>query len=153
MTPTTANGTSNGTGTRSIPDPIGDLTFHVEIDDHPIGYFAECSGLAVEYDTIEYVEGGNNMFTHRLRGHVKYPNVTLRRGVTFEDGLIKWFYAAEAPDKRPTVTITLYNEELVDIRHWALAAAQPVRWTGPDGKAGGNAAATESIEISHIGFV
>jgi phage tail-like protein len=152
VTPTTSEGVAPG-GPGSPPEALADLTFHVEIPGRAIGYFAECSGLGVEYEMTEYVEGGNNVFTHRLRGHVKYPNVTLRRGVTFEDGLIRWFYATEQPTQRPTVTITLYDHDGTAVRHWALGQAQPVKWTGPDGKAGGNGAATESLEISHIGFV
>ena len=57
------------------------------------------------------------------------------------------------PAKRPTVTITLFDLAGSAVRHWALGQAQPVKWTGPDGKAGGSGAATESLEISHIGFV
>jgi phage tail-like protein len=149
------------TSTRKAPaaapgagiDTLGDLRFTVTIPGREIGQFAECSGLAVEYDTVEYVEGGNNLYTHRLRGHVKYPNVTLRRGVTFEDGLMTWFYATEKPAARPTVTITMLDELGQPVRHWALGQAQPIKWTGPDGKAAGNGAATESLEIGHIGFV
>lgn len=134
-------------------DALGDLRFTVSIPGREIGLFAECAGLAVEYDVVEYVEGGNNLYTHRLRGYAKYPNVTLRRGVTSEDGLMTWFFAAEKPAQRPTVTITMLDELGEPVRYWALGQAQPVKWTGPDGKAGGNNAATESLEISHIGFV
>lgn len=153
MTPSTTNGAGTNAAPGRTVDPLADLTFHVEIPGRAIGYFAECSGLGVEYETVEYVEGGNNVFTHRLRGHVKYPNVTLRRGVTFEDGLMRWFYATEKPAARPTVTIRLLDAKGATVRYWALGQAQPVKWTGPDGKAGGNSAATESLEISHIGFV
>ena len=153
MSPSTTAGRSAAPAPGRGVDTLGDLSFTVKIPGREIGQFAECSGLAVEYDMLEYVEGGNNLYTHRLRGGAKYPNVTLRRGVTFEDGLMQWFYATEQPASRPTVTITMLDAFGKAVRYWALGQAQPVKWTGPDGKAGGNAAATESLEISHIGFV
>ena len=153
MSPSTTSGPSPSAAPGVSIDTLGDLTFLVEIPGRQIGQFSECSGLGVEYDVVEYVEGGNNIYTHRLRGHAKYPNVTLRRGVTFEEGLMRWFYATEQPSQRPTVTIRLLDAKGATVRYWALGQAQPVKWTGPDGKAGGNGAASESLEISHIGFV
>jgi phage tail-like protein len=151
--PATTTGGATGAAPGTAVDTLVDLVFLVEIQGRRIGQFAECSGLAVEYDMTEYVEGGNNLFTHRFRGHAKYPNVTLRRGVTFEDELLRWFYTWEQRDARPTVTITLLDHTGKRVRYWALDAAQPVKWTGPDGKAGGNGAATESLEIGHEGFL
>ena len=153
MSPTTTAGSTAAAAPGRGVDTIGDLSFSVKIPGREIGQFAECAGLAVEYDMLEYVEGGNNLYTHRLRGYAKYPNVTVRRGVTYEDGLMQWFYASEKAAARPTVTITMLDAAGKPVRYWALGQAQPVKWTGPDGKASGNGAATESLEISHIGFV
>jgi phage tail-like protein len=152
-TPLTSDASEARPGTGKIVDPLADLSFKIEIPGRSIGRFAECSGLSVEYDVTEYAEGGNNEFVHKLRGRVRYPNVTLRRGVTFEDALLKWFYAVEAPSARPTVTIILTNPEGATIRHFALRAAVPVRWTGPSSNSGGSTAASESLEIAHQGFV
>ena len=146
-----SSGTSPGTG--GVVDPLGELAFKIEIPGRAIGRFAECTGLAVEYDVTEYAEGGNNEFVHHLRGRVRYPNVTLRRGVTYEDALLNWFYAVEKPSQRPTLTIVLLNPLGATIRHFALRGALPVRWTGPDASSHGSGAATESLEIAHEGFV
>jgi hypothetical protein len=51
------------------------------------------------------------------------------------------------------VTITMNDPTGKPVRHFALAAALPVRWTGPSAEMGSAAAATESLEISHAGFV
>jgi phage tail-like protein len=151
--PTTADATATGTRTAATVDPLGELAFKIAIQGRAIGHFAECTGLAVEYDVLEYHEGGNNEFVHHLRGAVRYPNVVLKRGVTFEDELLKWFYATEKPAKRPTVTITLVNPLGTTIRHFALSGALPVRWTGPSSTSGSGGTATESLEIAHRGFV
>jgi phage tail-like protein len=151
--PTTTNGQGQGPRTGAKVDPLGELTFKIEVGGKTIGRFAECSGLAVSYDVTEYAEGGNNEYVHQLRGRVRYPNVTLRRGVTYEDALLRWFYETEAPSQRPTVTITLLDPTgRTVVRHFALTGAQPIRWTGPSANAGGTAAATESLEIAHVGF-
>jgi phage tail-like protein len=153
VAPTTSDARQSGTRTGTVPDPLGELAFKIDIQGHAIGRFAECSGLGVEYDVLEYQEGGNNEFVHHLRGAVRYPNVVLQRGVTFEDELLKWFYAVEKPSQRPTVTIVLVNTIGATIRHFALRSALPVRWTGPSSASGASGAATESLEIAHRGFV
>jgi phage tail-like protein len=151
--PTTTEGEGGGSRTGNVVDPLGELAFKIEIQGFTIGRFAECAGLAVEYDVTEYEEGGNNDFVHHLRGRVRYPNVTLRRGITYEDELLRWFYTTQKPEKRPAVTITLLDSLGTAVRHFALSAAMPVRWTGPNATTGSDGAAGESLEIAHQGFV
>jgi phage tail-like protein len=156
--PDTSNPTTGGMRTRggTGEDTLGEHYFTVAISSggsSKIGRFAECTGLAVSYDVMTYAEGGNNEFVHQLRGRVTYPNVTLKRGVTYEDGLLRWFYETHQPSQRPTLTIALLNQNGVTLRHFALAGALPVRWTGPNINAGSGSAATESLEIAHQGFV
>ena len=151
--PFTADGNSGGTRTGRRVDPLGELGFEVEIQGITIGRFAECAGLAVEYEVTQYAEGGNNEFVHHLRGPIRFPNVTLRRGITYEDQLLRWFYETRKPEKRPLVTITLNDTLGKVIRHFSLSAALPVRWTGPTAGAGSGSVATESLEIAHRGFI
>jgi phage tail-like protein len=152
MSPITTNGTPAARPGKPV-DPLAELAFLIEIQGRVIGRFAQCSGLGVEYDVLEYSEGGNNEYVHQLRGRIRYPNVVLGRGITHEDELLRWLFTAEKPSQRPTVTITLQDPTGKPVRHFALAAAVPVRWTGPSAAAGSGAAATESLEVSHAGFV
>ena len=154
--PSTSDATQSGTRTGSGVDALSELYFKVDIRSGAsatIGRFAECSGLSVSYDVTTYAEGGNNEFVHQLRGRVTYPNVTLKRGVTYEDGLLRWFYETHKPSQRPTLTIALVNSSGTTLRHFALAGALPVRWTGPNVNSGSGSAATESLEIAHQGFI
>ena len=48
-------------------------------------------GLAVEVEVKEYNEGGINDYVHKLPTRIKYPNLVLKRGVTYEDALLDWF--------------------------------------------------------------
>ncbi len=155
MSPTTTNGTPAAGATPGAQvDPLAELAFLIEIQGREIGRFAQCTGLGVEYDVLEYAEGGNNEYVHQLRGRIRYPNIVLGRGITHEDELLSWLFTAEKPSQRPTVTISMVDPTGKPVRHFALAEALPVRWTGPSAQMGSSgAAATESLEISHAGFV
>lgn len=150
MAPNTVAGQSTPTATGSIPDPLPDLTFLVEISGVTIGQFCECTGLSVEYDVMEYEEGGNNDFVHRLRGRARYPTISLRRGVTSQDALLNWFFDSPQAD---SLTITLMDETASPIRTFGFASPFPIRWSGPDVSAGSNGTAMESLEIGHNGMV
>ena len=146
--PTATRAPANG----STPDPVGELRFTLEIPELPIGMFTECTGLAVEFELLEYREGGENGFAHKLRGAVSYPNVVLRRGVTHEDALLQWFFRTQQASERPTVTVSLLGPGAQRVRTWALEGAFPVRWQGPSLNAGSSNVATENLEIAHRGL-
>ncbi|HUA47465.1 MAG TPA: phage tail protein [Solirubrobacteraceae bacterium] len=150
MAPNTVAGQSASNGTGSIPDPLPQLTFLVEISGVTIGQFSECTGLSVEYDVMEYAEGGNNEFVHKLRGRARYPTISLRRGVTSQDALLKWFFDGPDADQ---LTITLMDEKASAIRTFGFASPFPIKWSGPDVSSGSNGAAMESLEIGHKGMV
>jgi phage tail-like protein len=153
MSPTTTDGTETAATPGTPVDPLADLAFLIEIQGREIGRFAQCTGLGVEYDVLEYAEGGNNEYVHQFRGRIRYPNVVLGRGITYEDELLRWLFTSEQPSQRPTVTITMNDPTGQPVRHFALSAALPVRWTGPTAEMGFGSAATETLEISHAGFV
>jgi phage tail-like protein len=138
-----------------LPDPVPELGFRVEITglDGPIGWFAECSGISLEYELMEYQEGGENRYSHKLRGRLKYPNLVLKRGVTYEAALLDWFFKAQKRKERGTMTLTLTGPDGKDVRKWAFAEAFPVKWSGPTLNAGSNNVATETLDVAHAGFV
>jgi phage tail-like protein len=144
--------TAKSSGSRQ-PDPVGELRFKVAIDDVVIGAFAECSGISVEYEILEYQEGGEDRYTHKLRGRLKYPNLVLKRGVTFEDGLLKWFFDRRERGTRGAVTVTLVGDDGHDVRSWAFAEAFPVKWQGPSLNAKSTNVAMETLEIAHKGLL
>jgi phage tail-like protein len=126
--------------------------FRVEILEHTVGVFTRCSGLAVEYEVLEYAEGGENGYVHKLRGHMRYPNLLLSRGVTSERELLDWLFTSQQPNQRPTVTISLLDERVQVKRAWVFGQALPVRWVGPTLADAGEAAG-ESLEIAHAGLL
>jgi phage tail-like protein len=136
----------------SSPDPATVARFHLKIGSDPIGHFQECSGLQVEYETLEWAEGGQNDFVHKLRGRAKYPNLVLKLGVTHEKKLTKWFRDCSDKTKRFDLTLELLAGDGKAIRKYAFMNAYPVKWTGPNLNAAQNNAAIETIEIVHQGF-
>ena len=150
MAPNTVAAGSTSSANGSIPETLGELTFLVEISGVTIGQFSECTGLSVEYEMLEYAEGGNNDFVHRLRGRARYPTISLRRGATSQDALLKWFFDNRQEDR---LTITIEDRQGAPVRTFGFASPFPIKWSGPDVSSGSNAAAMESLEIGHHGMV
>jgi phage tail-like protein len=133
------------------PDPSSGVFFQVDVGE-AIGFFTECTGLAMEYDVMEYQEGGVNDFVHKLRGRMKFPNLVLKRGITHEESFTKWFIACRDKTERRDLSVTMLGHDLTPIRTWSFSGAFPVKWTGPDLKAEPSGVAMETIEIAHQGL-
>jgi phage tail-like protein len=134
------------------PDPVGELRFKVELPGVDLGRFRECTGLAAEIECKDYNEGGVNDRVHKLPTRMKYPNLVLKRGVTYEDALLKWLWKTQRETQRIAVTISLMGADGKPVRSWVFADAFPIKWTGPNMNASSNQVATESLEIVHGGL-
>ena len=148
------NGRSTTPGS-SHPDPVGGLRFQVDVGQIggvTIGAFAECTGMTVEYEVMEWKEGGNNAYIHKLRGRAKFPNLVLKRGITHEKALLAWFFDCQEKTDRHEIVVSLLGPNLKPVRSWAFKDAFPVKWTGPALNARSNDVATETLEIAHHGF-
>ena len=134
------------------PDPVGELRFKIELPGVDLGRFRECTGLAAEIEVKDYNEGGVNDRVHKLPTRMKYPNLVLKRGVTYEDALLKWLYKTQREAQRIAVTVSLMGPNGQPVRSWSFADAFPVKWTGPNLNASSNQVATETLEIVHAGL-
>lgn len=137
----------------SHPDPVGEMRFVVSLDGLSIGQFAECTGLQIEVEVMEYQEGGENRFAHKLRGRLKYPNLVLKRGITHEDALLRWLLDCQEQTVRRDGFVALHGPDGKPVRGWKLKEAFPVKWQGPALNAGSTSVATETLEIAHHGFL
>lgn len=133
-------------------EKLGENHFILEITGLAIGAFREISGLQMEREILEYSEGGHNDFVHKLPGRVKYPNLVLKRGVTDQDELMKWFWQTQSTPERKDVTVKLVDPASNVMRTWAFKQAYPVKWVGPTLNAGSDSAATEQLELVHGGL-
>jgi phage tail-like protein len=139
----------------SNPDPVGELRFTVSLPGVSLGTFRECSGIGVEVETMDYQEGGNNEFAHKLPTRLKFQNIVLKRGVTHQSALLDWFNQTRQMGvlaKRGHVTVSLVGPRGETVRSWSFVEAYPVKWTGPTLNATSNQIASETLEIAHAGM-
>ena len=118
-----------------------------------LGYFTQVTGFSSQVDVLEYPEGGQNTFVHRLPTRTKQGNITLKRGViTSDKTLVDWYQKTVVQAQPVTLVITLRDTADKPIRTWNFVNAYPVKWTGGDMNAGGTEFLTESLEVAHNGF-
>jgi phage tail-like protein len=142
---------SNATGVRL--DPYLAFNFFVEIQGILSGGFSEVSGLQAETETQEYAEGGQNNYVHRFAGRTRYPPLVLKHGLTPIDALWLWHQeVTRGIVVRLNGTVYLLNEMRIPVLWWNFKRAFPIKWTGPDLRAGSNDIAFESIELVHEGL-
>src|SRR5436853_4746014 len=120
-------------------DPPFAGKFVFTVDGLTIGAFTEVSGLSVQIDVEELAEGGQNQYTHKLPGRMKWPNLVLKRGITDTDNLFAWFQKSSGDGftkehnrvERRSGAIKLLDAAGKDMRVWRFVDAFPVKWTGP----------------------
>ena len=118
-----------------------------------VGYFTQVQGLSSQVDVMEYPEGGRNDYVHKLPTRIKHTNLTLKKGLTTQVGMLEWLAKTVVNAEPSEMTLTLCDYEGKPIRIWSFAGAYPVKWTGPDANAGGNEMMSETLEIAHLGAV
>jgi phage tail-like protein len=139
---------------RPNKNPYSAFNFIVEINGAQIAAFQEVSGLDSENTPIEYREGADAMNTVRkLPGIEKYPNLTMKRGITGSTAL--WDWRKEVRDGGTTypptrdVTIKLLDEKHEPVLKWKLTNAWCSKLSGPSLNAKGNEIAIESMELAY----
>jgi phage tail-like protein len=140
------------------PPFVGKFRFTVGKLD--IGAFTEVSGLAVQIDVEELAEGGQNQFTHKLLGRMKWPNIVLKRGLTNSNDLFTWLlkfsgegYSGQSNKiEAETGSISVCDAKGDPFRTWSLIDVKPVKWTGPRLAASSRDLAIEELEVCHCGF-
>jgi phage tail-like protein len=116
--------------------------------------FSEVETPSGEIEVIEYREGADTVNSARkLPGLAKYPNVTLKRGITGRTDLFEWWKSVrDGQVQRRNVTITLLDEQRQSVLRWHLRNAWPVKIEGPSLNATGNEVAIETLELAHEGL-
>jgi phage tail-like protein len=146
-------------------NPYAAFNFVVSIEEAQIGGFMEASGLDGENAVIEYREGQDQKgetggaFVRKQPGLERYPNITLRRGITgvltlWTELRRKIRNAEKGPQlstqlnpASPFMKIELHNEKHQPVVTWKLHNAWVSKLSGPSLNAKGNEIAIESIEV------
>jgi phage tail-like protein len=121
----------------------------------PLGNFSGCDGLSIDVQTIEREEGGSNDFVWTFPVRLKYANVKLTRPIGPESTKIAAWFAGLASSgwKRTTARIAALTTEGKELVAWNLGGVLPVKWQGPSFSAESPKVATETLELSHQGFL
>lgn len=137
-----------GTGSASSPDQLGN------------GGFQECSGLELEQDVQEYLEGGRNNGIVRRLGRVKYPHIVLKRGMFFANDQVNrqlWIWLQDMvrgirPAVRYNGTIVVNHVGESAVARWEFMRGLPLRIKGPELNAKTGEIAIEELHIAHEGL-
>jgi len=134
-------------------DPYRNFNFLVEIDGVTQAGFAECSGFGSSIDTIEYREGSEIPAVRKLPGLTKYPNLTLKWGLTDSRELVDWYRDVTRGNvDRRNGSVVVTDLDGTERVRWNFFQGWPARWDGPDFNAEGTDVAVETLEIAHEGI-
>ena len=109
---------------------------------------------AGQWEEYEIKEGGLNYRTHLLPGRVKWGAITLKKGLTSDDALEKWWsdiVQNKSGKQRKTVKISLLNRDMTVAKSWNLRNAWIKSWQGAMFNANGSDMAIETFVLNHEG--
>jgi phage tail-like protein len=124
------------------------------------GGFQECSGLELEQDVQEYLEGGRNDGVIRRVGRVKYPPIVLRRGMFYSGNAVNrdlWIWIQDIargvrPVRRFDGTVEVYTVNYEVMARWEFDRGLPLKVKGPELNAKTGEVAIEELHIAHEGL-
>src|SRR6478735_3203263 len=127
------------------------------------GGFQECSGLEIEMDIQEYIEGGRNNGTVRRVGRAKYQPLLLKRGLFFrKEGegqvdaqLWQWMQGildGVRPVARYDGVVHVMGQDNTVRASWMFDRGLPAKIRGPELNAKTGEIAIEELTIAHEGL-
>jgi len=152
---------TNSGQSKSLSDPAPNFRFTVQwsTGGQTLAAFTECTGLTAQRKTEQVREGGLNDLVHTLPGRIEHTNIVLKHGVTTANDFWNWFMVGlhDCKIEKRDITITLIDagtgsQGRQSIRVWWVRNAFPVKWTGPELRAGDSTAAIETLELAHHGI-
>ena len=123
------------------------------LDGEQMGLFQEVSGLSVQVNITDLVEGGVNDRTHKIIGNTTYSNIILKRGL-FNRKFFDWITSISKQGKitRDTLKIEILGDDMNAVMAYKCDRVVPVKWNGPTLNVMSDAIATESLELAHEGI-
>lgn len=135
-----------------VSDPLVGFNFRLEIDGKLSGYFSECSGIGAENEIIEHkcVDEQGREFVQKIPGRVKYPDITLKRGIT--DSMDIWDWRDEVENgtmgsARTNGSIIMMDRNYQDVARWNFENGWISKVNGPSVKADSNEFGIEEVTI------
>ena len=138
-------------------DPFPAFNFKVRLqldgESQPIceGAFSEVTGLEATLDAETIREGGNNSRQIHLTGAVSYGQLTLKRGVTDNFDLWRWFRETQINRERRAsgeIVMLSADRETETVR-FALTGCLPLKIKAPGLNAQNGIVAIEEVQIAY----
>jgi phage tail-like protein len=117
--------------------------------------FAECDGLEMTMEPRVVREGGNNTEQVQLVGPVTYGSLRLKRGMTANLDLWKWFTGAAGEADRGTKAsgeVLLLDSDGTPRVRFTLTGCLPVKLKAPAFNAKDGLLALEEMQINYGSF-
>jgi phage tail-like protein len=124
------------------------------------GAFQECTGLEVDVDVQELLEGGRNDGVIRRVGRAKYQNIVLKRGMFHDESRVDaelWDWvqgvvSGTRPITRYDGLVEVMSVDDTVVARWAFERGIPAKITGPQLNAKTGEIAIEELHIAHEGL-
>jgi phage tail-like protein len=125
------------------------------------GGFSDVSGLESNIEIKAIPEGGRFVGVHQLVGKTTFANLVLKRGLTSNFELWKWFSDVSRgvrPVPRKKVIIELLDAELAVadgkrvVARWSAERAMPLKMRASDLSGKGTELAIEELHLAHEGL-
>jgi phage tail-like protein len=125
------------------------------------GAFQECTGLEIEMDVQEYLEGGRNDGVIRRAGRAKYQPLVLKRGMFFAASggvnpeLWRWIQDVTSgvrPIARYDGLVQVMDVGNQVVATWVFDRGLPAKIRGPELNARTGEIAMEELHIAHEGL-
>ena len=137
--------------------PFTTFNFSVEINRNDSGAplvnaaFSDCDGLEMSMEVKTIREGGGNDRQIRLNGPVSYGQLTLKRGMTENFDLWKWFHdTVQHPRLRADADVVLLAADGITERvRFRLERCLPVKLKAPAMNAKDGQIAIEELQIAY----
>lgn len=113
--------------------------------------FQRVSGLSAEVTTTTVVEGGQNLYSHRLPERISYGNLVLERGLVVGSPLNVELNVAMSLFKfaPSNVIVTLLGADEMPLSAWLFIKAYPVRWSTSDLDAKDETVVIDTLELAY----
>lgn len=132
------------------------FNFLVEISvegiDEPVcqAAFSECDGLEMSMQPKTFQQGGANTEQVHLAGPVTYAQLTLKRGMSLDFGLWRWFNKMMQPDQRSLrgqATVVMLDANRQEQLTFKLKDCLPVKLRAPALNAEEGGIAIEEMQL------
>ncbi|NTX67256.1 phage tail protein [Myxococcus sp. CA051A] len=153
-------------------EPLFTFRFEVSIQEQPLhgdggdlspapaGAFSECTGLEATVEPKVIKSGGNNYGAIQRVGPVTFATVVLKRGISRDGRLFKWFERVATGDTRHRCTVRILLKAMPApnasepqvLLTWRLERAMPIKFKAADFNARATEVGIEELHLAHEGL-